>query len=243
MVRAIHRYPVKSLRGEAIAQAVVDGRGILGDRLWAVRDQHGKFGSGKSTRRFERMDGLFRFWARYNGCVPVITMPDGATYRGDDPTVHDVLTRWIGRPVRLPREETLSHFDEGPLSLLTTTALAAVAAFVGQSVDARRFRANVLIDTTDGLHGTDGTDGTGAPHMDYPEDAWGGRRVAIGPEVVVAVSHPLDRCLMVNLAQDELLMDPRILRAVAQLHQNRLAVLATIVHGGTFRVGDAVVLL
>lgn len=78
--------------------------------------------------------------------------------------------------------------------------------------------------------------------MAYPEDAWVGRRVAIGPEVVVAVSHPLERYLMVRVAQGELPMDPRILRAGAQHHQNRLAVLATVVTSGTFRVGDPVLL-
>lgn len=143
-------HPEGSVGGVRSARfaTVADGRGILGDRLWAIRHQQGKFARAKSTRRFERMDGLLRFGARFDGGGPVITVPEGTIGRGDNPAVHDVLTRWIGRAVTLVREETIAHFDEGPLSLLTTTALAAVAASVGASVDARRFRANVLIDTT-----------------------------------------------------------------------------------------------
>ena len=39
-------YPVKSILGERCAEVVLEGRGILGDRLYAVRDGDGKLGSG-----------------------------------------------------------------------------------------------------------------------------------------------------------------------------------------------------
>lgn len=141
-----------------------------GDRLWAIRDPHGQCGSGKSSRRFERMDGLLRFGARLDGHVPVMAMPDGAVVRGDDPAVHDARARGIGRAVTLAHEEAVAHVEERTLSLLTTASLATVAAAVGAPVHARRFRANVRADSLDGIHGT------GVPRMDYPKDAWVGRR-------------------------------------------------------------------
>jgi uncharacterized protein YcbX len=58
-VLEIRRYPIKSLLGEQPPAAEVDQRGLTGDRLWAVRDTEGKLGSGKNTRRFRRMPGLF----------------------------------------------------------------------------------------------------------------------------------------------------------------------------------------
>lgn len=55
----IRRFPVKSMLGEVVAAADAGPRGLTGDRLWAVRDPDGKLGSGKHTRRFRRMPGLF----------------------------------------------------------------------------------------------------------------------------------------------------------------------------------------
>ncbi|WP_204037573.1 MOSC N-terminal beta barrel domain-containing protein, partial [Actinoplanes utahensis] len=54
-ITEIRRYPVKSMLGEQIPAAVLGARGLTGDRLWAVRDADGKFGSGKNTRRFRRI--------------------------------------------------------------------------------------------------------------------------------------------------------------------------------------------
>jgi uncharacterized protein YcbX len=111
-VAGIRRYPVKSLVGEELTEAQVDARGLVGDRLWSVRDQDGKFGSGKSTRRFRRMDGLLDLSAKYDGAeVPVVTFPDGASFRGDDPAVHAALSTYVGREVTLAREQEVSHFD------------------------------------------------------------------------------------------------------------------------------------
>ena len=55
-VRELWRYPVKSMRGERCEHLEIDHRGAIGDRLYAVRDEAGKFGSGKTTRRFRRID-------------------------------------------------------------------------------------------------------------------------------------------------------------------------------------------
>jgi uncharacterized protein len=52
VVAALWRYPVKSMAGERLTEAAVGERGLDGDRLYAVRDPAGKFGSGKNTRRF-----------------------------------------------------------------------------------------------------------------------------------------------------------------------------------------------
>ncbi|MEV3970271.1 MOSC N-terminal beta barrel domain-containing protein [Streptomyces sp. NPDC050698] len=54
----IWRYPIKSIGGEVLDEAAVDARGLDGDRLYAVWDAEGKFGSGKNTRRFRRVPGL-----------------------------------------------------------------------------------------------------------------------------------------------------------------------------------------
>ena len=110
IVAELWRYPVKSMRGERCEQAILDGRGISGDRLYAVRDRDGKLGSGKNTRRFRRIDGLLDFRACYDGAVPVVTLPGGDQVRGDDPQIDEHLQRVLRRAgVRLAREGGTSH--------------------------------------------------------------------------------------------------------------------------------------
>ncbi|HEV2887924.1 MAG TPA: MOSC N-terminal beta barrel domain-containing protein [Jatrophihabitans sp.] len=60
-VALLARYPVKSMRGEQLASAEVERRGLVGDREWAVYTPDGGIGSGKSSRRFRRVDGLLGF--------------------------------------------------------------------------------------------------------------------------------------------------------------------------------------
>src|SRR5579872_802023 len=100
VVADLWQYPVKSLLGEQRERVWLDQRGVIGDRLYAVRDEAGKFGSGKTTRRFRRIEGLFRFRAVYDGDVPLLTFPDGTTWRGDDPAIHAALSTDLRMPVK-----------------------------------------------------------------------------------------------------------------------------------------------
>jgi uncharacterized protein YcbX len=140
------RYPVKSMRGERCESFAVNTRAIEGDRLFAVRDNDGKFGSGKSTRRFRQMDGLFAFDAVYDGSVPVMRFPEGPIMRGDHPDIDAVLSQRLGQPVTFVQEMAVSHLDAGPVHLLTTAALRWLTACLPPAAaDERRFRPNLLI--------------------------------------------------------------------------------------------------
>lgn len=216
---------MKSLLGERVDSVVMDSRGVVGDRLWSVRDPDGKLGSGKSTRRFRRMGGLLELSARYDGEVPVITFPGGQVARGDDPAVHAALTDHVGRPVTLAREEAVSHFDEGPLHLVTTASLGTVARAHGHPVDVRRTRANVVV----------GWEGEG-----FPELGWPGRRLLVGPEVVLRITGVMPRCVMVNSAQEELPVDGSLLRDLTEVSAGALGVVAEVEQGGSVAVGDEV---
>ena len=108
------RYPVKSMLGERLDFVDLDRRGVEGDRQFAIRDVDGKFGSGKNTRRFRKIDGLFEFTATYADDTVVVRFPDGSTYLGDDPGINVALSNCLGQPVTLSGEGTVSHFDAGP---------------------------------------------------------------------------------------------------------------------------------
>lgn len=116
------------------------------------------------------------------------------------------------------------HFDEGPVSLMTSTALRSIGTEHGAPVDGRRFRTNLLVEL----------DGSG-----YPEDTWVGQDIAIG-EVVLRGRNRLQRCAVITLSQTDLPADSRLLRTVADTHDLEFALLADVVRPGTVRVGDTV---
>jgi uncharacterized protein YcbX len=228
IVVRLWRYPVKSMRGEPCESLDLNGRGFAGDRLFALRDANGRFGSGKSTRRFQRIDGLFGFQASYDGDVPVIVFPDGRVVRGDWAGVDAALSDAVGQPVTLAREAGISHLDAGPVHLVTTAALAWLAAAVPDvAADERRFRPNLLID---------------APGATQVERRWEGKVLAVGETVRLRVTVSTERCVMVGLAQSELPDDARILRCITQQASVRFGVYADAVAPGTIRRGDVVTL-
>ncbi|HKN97125.1 MAG TPA: MOSC domain-containing protein [Pseudonocardiaceae bacterium] len=230
-VEVLWRYPVKSMGGERLTQAPVDVRGILGDRLYAVRDTDGKLGSGKNSRRFRQMDGLLDFHAAYQpDLTPVITLPDGRTVRGDEEHVHWAISDGLGIPgVTLVKESVISHFDQAPLHLVTTASLAWLADLVpAVPVDERRVRPNLVVRV--------------AEAAGRPEDAWLGHELHVGSQLVIEVVDTVDRCVMVNASQGDLPRSGEVLRAITEAADMVFGVYARVAVPGRVRVGDDVVL-
>jgi len=99
-IGGIWRYPVKSMLGETLDEAVVGVAGIEGDRAFAIIDaEDGKVASAKHPRKW---GSLLAFRARTlaPGLIE-ITLPDATTVRSDDPAVDEVLSAGLGRAVRL----------------------------------------------------------------------------------------------------------------------------------------------
>ncbi|MGO4459845.1 MOSC domain-containing protein [Streptomyces sp. M-16] len=229
VIERLWRYPIKSTGGERLRGAEVDGRGLVGDRLYAVRDGEGRFGSGKNTRRFRRMDGLLHLSSRYpeGSGRPELIDPQGRPVA--DPTAY--LRTYLGRDdVELAREGGISHFDQLPLSVLTTATLDWIRAEIpGVPVDERRFRPNVLLRTPPGT-------------PPFVEDEWAGRTAHAGDGLCVEFVRSSERCVMTNQAQRDLPHSPLVLKTIARAHDNRLDMLAGILTPGTVRVGDPLVL-
>jgi len=173
------------------------------------------------------MDGLLELRAVYDGEVPVITFPDGRELRAGTPAADQAVSEHVGRPVTLGREAEVSHFDEGPIHLVTTASLETLAAAHGRPVAPRRTRANLLVEW----------DGDG-----FPEHGWVGSRVAIGREVVLRVRGLMPRCVMVNASQGSLPTDARLLKSITDLSEGALGVVADVERAGKVAVGDVVTL-
>ena len=94
-VTEISRYLVKSMGGEPLDNVVVDERGMVADRMWAVRDP--ELGSITTARR---RPALLRCGARYAadplGSAPedVIVLPDGEEISSADPGCMPGFRSW-----------------------------------------------------------------------------------------------------------------------------------------------------
>lgn len=232
VVASLHRYPVKSLLGESLDVARVEPRGVEGDRFWAVYTEDGGIGSGKTSRRFRRVDGLLNLRATADGGVPRVHLPDGRALAVDDPATGAVLSGLLGRPVELRRETAVPHHDDSPLHIVTTTSLVTLGRELGGPPDVARFRPNLVVDTLAAglLEG-------------YPDDAWLGRELAVGVEVVVAVDAGMPRCVMVGAQQGGLPRDPAVLKTLGRVHDVDFGVQVSVVRSGVVRAGDPVRLL
>jgi uncharacterized protein len=237
LVAELARFPVKSMAGEQLSQAEFGPLGITGDRHWAVYTEDGGIGSGKTTRRFRKIVGLFDLAARLavpavfpGDDVPRVRFPDGREYRADDPAAEAALSALFGRPLRLRRESSVVHHDESRVHLITTASIRHLSRLIGEPVAGAHFRANVVLDV----------DGFG-----FSEDAWSGRTLALGEEVRLVLGTGMPRCVMVGLPQPhaDLPAEPRLLKQLGRVHDTRFGLKAEVVRGGTVRRGDRATLL
>ncbi|MBP7777908.1 MAG: MOSC domain-containing protein [Acidobacteria bacterium] len=129
-----------------------------------------------------------------------------------------------------------AFFDLFPVSVLTTSTLEQLRAHRPQSsIDERRFRMNVIVETTS---------------PGFVENGWVGRDLAIGATARLHVAMPDPRCVMTTLTQDDLPSDPEILRALVTHNRIQIGdagqfpcagVYAVVAAGGLLHTGDPVV--
>ena len=118
---AIWRYPVKSLRGEALDSAAIDETGIDGDRTAAFFVSGGHARMGKTYRGKE------------NDRLHLSSSSDEALALG------------AARGVALERRSGERYFDTAPISLIVDRWLEELATMLGRPVEPERFRPNFLV--------------------------------------------------------------------------------------------------
>jgi uncharacterized protein len=198
-----------------------------------------------------------------------ITLPDGTVATSDQRDVNQILSSVLQREVTLDRpergqEEVVestfpnpwtakseeywpdmegldfrdtvtdfglpegTFFDCATVHVLTSATIDRLRELYPQGrFEVRRFRPNVVVEMADGV-------------KDFVENAWIGRRLALGDDVRLNITGPCPRCVMTTLPQGDLPKDPGILRTAAQHNQVNVGVYAAVVQGGTIRRGDPV---
>src|SRR5882672_3367483 len=236
-VAEIWRYPVQSMRGEALEAADIAASGVVGDRRYgAVDPEAGMVVSSAQGRRKWR--DIVTLAARYLGAPssgdatpPVeILLRDGSTLRSDQRDIDERLATALGAAVHLAdkaAEDKRSEYSHSPLHLLTTASLRQFAQHHPEGRFApARFRPNIVIDTG-------GATG-------FLEQGWIERRFRIGEGVEIAITEHCKRCVMTTLPQGDLTFDPAILHTATTHNNTRAGVYAAVVRPGGIKVGDSV---
>ncbi|GAA0375151.1 MOSC domain-containing protein [Bacillus horti] len=228
-VQRLWRYPVKSLLGEQCSQMRIDKRGAWGDRLYTVRDENAKFGSGKTTRLFTKIDGLFKLSSYYREEQPIVVFPDGTELAAPSVELDGRLSLELGKQVTVEREGDISHFDDCPIHIISTSGLLALKNALPEiAIDERRFRPNLVLNTV----------GRGPV-----ENEWIGKQLQIGNELILEIIQKTERCGMVTFAQGNLPREPHVLKHLSQEYDLCFGVYAHIIQTGNIAVHDQVKLL
>jgi uncharacterized protein YcbX len=234
-VSGLVRYPVKSMAGISTESAFLGWHGLEGDRRFAFRrlGDHGGFPWLTASRVPELL--LYHpFGLDESTGEPLPThvrTPSGAHAELRSAALESEIAERYGGRVELMQ---LKHgiFDDGSVSVLSQATIAAIGREAGLELEAKRFRANILLETHDGEA--------------FEEDGWVGGRLLFGesePRPAVSVTARDVRCVMINVDPDTGRQDGRVLKAVVGLNANKAGVYGTVVQTGTIRVGQGVSLV
>jgi len=265
-VVSLWRYPVKSMMGEELNSSYVTERGLIGDRTYAMIDkQTGKVASAKNPRKWGK---LFDFRSMFvdslhdvNDIPPVrITFPDGSNISSDhqEDDMDYSLSKVFDREVRLmkasgfekpsyeeywpdidglaQREKVTDEampsktfFDIAVIHILTTSTINRLRELYPEGrFEVRRFRPNIVVESAS------------REKKDFIENSWVGKKITIGEGIVLKVTAPCTRCVMITLPQGDLPQDLGILSTVARYNQVHVGVYASVHHGGTIHRGDLI---
>jgi uncharacterized protein len=265
-VVSLWRYPVKSMIGEELKSSYITERGLKGDRTYAVVDkQTGKVASAKNPRKWGK---LFDFRSIFvdspnddaNDIPPVrIAFPDGSNILSDDKQhgMDSRLSEVFNRDVSLMKSSSFEEagyeeywpdidglarrnqvtdegmpsktfFDIAVIHVLTTSTINRLRELYPHGrFEVRRFRPNIVVESEDKKN-------------DFIENSWVGKKMIIGKDVVLNITAPCTRCVMITLPQGDLPSDLGILSTVAKYNEVHVGVYASVEHGGTIHRGDAI---
>jgi uncharacterized protein YcbX len=215
-VRALWRYPVKSLGGEPLQTARLLVRGFEGDRC------HGLLGPGATPLTVRQAPGLLRFAARFRPDEPpLVRVPEGGWLPWGDPALARKLAHVAGpcRPYTIPA----GAYEQWPLLLLGSGSLAAAGEALGAPVDVRRVRPNVVCELRE----------------PFAEDDWVGRIVVLG-DAIVRVLERCARCAVTGIDPDTGRGDPALQDFLRRERDGCLGVYCEVLTPGRVSVGSGV---
>lgn len=232
IVRDLMRYPVKSMAGTPMESATLGWHGFAGDRRFAFRrvGDRGGFPWLTASRVPELL--LYRPTGRDDGAddpQPThVRTPSGAELELHGEALRgEIAQRHAGDVEMMALRNGI--FDDAFVSVISLATVAAACREAGVSVDARRFRPNIVIETEDA--------------EPFREGDWVGGTLVIGdaaPGVAISVTANDVRCMMINLDPDTARQDAGVLKAVVRRNGKVAGAYGAAVRTGAIHVGEAV---
>lgn len=231
-VEGLFRYPLKSMRGESLEVASLGWHGIDGDRRLAFRRLDDR--SGFPWLTASKLPELICFAPERRagagaGDLPThVRTPGGAELAVFGPDLAAEVGRRHGSPVEMVHLNR-GIFDEASISAITSATIAEIGTLVGQPLDVRRFRPNVVI--------------ASARSAPFEEDEWVGGVLRFGEgdeAATLVVTNRDERCSMVNFDPDSARSTPEVLKAIVRQRDNNAGVYAAVMRRGRLRVGQPI---
>ena len=246
-IESVWRYPVKSMRGEAMDKVFVGYSGLIGDRVYAIHSD------ARATRfpwfTARNYAPLIQHKARFlqasattapaNPEASHPNLPEDENFAVEIETPEGILMPLDDLFVAsLPpqTDETLSlrysprnFVDVTPISLISHQTVDQLSEEIGSPLKPDRFRANCNVDWT--------------YQSGFFEDSLVGKRLRIGEQVELALTDRDPRCKMITLDPSTAQALPELLKHVLAEHDGCSGVYGSVVREGFVQPGDQIEVL
>jgi MOSC domain-containing protein len=227
----LRRFPVRSLSGETPDECLMQGGGLVGDRIYEMVEIES--GAPLSARTAPL---LLRYRARYLDAMvrpgdlePWIRIrtPDGAEVALSDRSWIDDVSRRCDRPVSLRLRQDADG-DPAPVHLISVPTIRFLERQYGGTLEPVRLRSNLLLDLPDA--------------RPFEEDRWLGRKIWIG-DALLEIVRQCEFCVVPSLDAETPERSPGILNAIIRGRGGLIGVRARALTGSRMRLGDPIAIV
>jgi uncharacterized protein YcbX len=229
-VKAIYRYPVKSMAGQSLDSASIGWHGLDGDRRFAFIRVSTE--SGFPWLSASKLPKLLQYIplttsSDEDSCIPThVRTPEGQELDLRGHQLQQEISDAYGSQVEIMQLDQ-GIFDEAKVSAISVSTIDAIEKETGTRLDVARFRPNILIDDLDGKA--------------FGEDEWVGKIIWVGEGAKRAALYAYMkdvRCVMINLDPATGAADSKVMKAVVRMNNNNAGVYAMVMRTGLISVGD-----
>jgi len=262
-VESLWRYPVKSMRGEALPEAFLGFHGVYGDRVYAFRNSAAPRGCPYLTstkletmllyqprfRNPERMTKPFNLAeaeAIAPGLTPVyagsadlaldVDTPSGECLAIDDPKLIDLLRGQLGDEKKIG-EENVPTLVQSHRAMTDCRPVSLISLQtirqLGEELGTSLDKRRFRANIYLNLKSDTGFD----------EDRFVGRTLRVGAKTTIAITDRDLRCKMVTLDPDTAEQNARIMKHLAGAHGSNAGVYGAVLVEGMVRPGDEIFLM
>ena len=237
-INKIMRFPIKGMKGENMQEVFVGFSGLIGDRIYAIRDKNNTSNFPWFTARqkndlilyqpaFKKKIDIINQYPDANDFAMTVKSPKGKVYEINDPSLIEELEDESGKNLELRFSQAGMH-DSRPVSILGVQTLEKLEEETGLKIDSRRFRMNFNIKWEN--------------NKPFYEEELIGKKLRIGDDLVIEITKKDARCFVITLDPDSAESKIEILKHIAKQHGGCFGVYAVVIKEGIAKQGDNIYL-